>query len=89
MAAQAGRDDAYALSSAGFALASVHRDLDAGTELIERALAVNPNLSGPLIQCGFVRAWLGQPDIAIEHLERAMRLSPVDPFMFMIREISG
>jgi hypothetical protein len=29
--------------------------------------------------------WLGQPDIAIEHLERAMRLSPVDSFMFKMQ----
>lgn len=85
VAARVGRDDGYALSSAGFALASVGGDLDAGAELIERALTVNPNLSVPLTQCGFVRVWLGQPEIAIELLGKAMRLSPVDSFMWMMQ----
>src|SRR6185437_10188090 len=30
---------------------------------------------------GWVRVWLGQPELAIEHLARAMRLSPLDPIM--------
>jgi adenylate cyclase len=28
-----------------------------------------------------VRVWLGNPDVAIEHLARAMRLSPLDPLI--------
>jgi Flp pilus assembly protein TadD len=30
---------------------------------------------------GWARISLGEPDLAIEHLERAMRLSPFDPMM--------
>jgi TolB-like protein/class 3 adenylate cyclase len=83
-AAEVGRDEPFALASAGFALANILGDLDAGASLIERALDLNPNGALPLIQCGFVRVWLGQPEIAIEHLQEAMRLSPLDTLMFMM-----
>ncbi len=82
---EVGRDEAFALASAGFALANIVGDLDAGASLIERALDLNPNVALPLIQIGFVRIWLGQPEIAIEHLQKAMRLSPLDTLMFMMQ----
>jgi hypothetical protein len=28
---------------------------------------------------GWLRVWLGKPDVAIEHFARAMRLNPLDP----------
>ena len=31
---------------------------------------------------GWVKVWLGEPEAAIEHLARAMRLSPNDPNVF-------
>ena len=31
------------------------------------------------------RVWLGEPELAIDHLQRAMRLSPVDALMFMMQ----
>ena len=82
---EVGHDEAFALASAGFALANIVGDLDAGSALIERALELNPNGSLPLTQCGFVRIWLGQPEVAIEHLQKAMRLSPLDTLMFMMQ----
>jgi tetratricopeptide (TPR) repeat protein len=85
MAAEVGRDEAFALASAGFAVANILGDLDAGASLIERALDLNPNGSMALTQSGYVRVWLGQPEIAIEHLQKAMRLSPVDTTMFMMQ----
>jgi tetratricopeptide (TPR) repeat protein len=39
---------------------------------------LNPNLARSWNLSGWVRTWLGEPEIAIEHLERAMRLSPLD-----------
>ena len=32
---------------------------------------------------GWVRIWLGEPEMAIEHFARAMRLSPLDPLIFV------
>jgi TolB-like protein/DNA-binding SARP family transcriptional activator/Tfp pilus assembly protein PilF len=73
------KDDAVALSCGGFALAYVCGELDAGIAFIDRALLLNPNLATAWIVSGWVRVWLGQPEIAIEHLTRATRLSPLDP----------
>lgn len=73
------KDDAVALTWGGFALAYVVRELDAGVAFIDRALLLNPNLAAAWIASGWVRNWLGKPDLAIEHLARAARLSPLDP----------
>ena len=79
--AQLARADAAALALAGLALADVGRDPEAGAAMVDRALLLNPNLSVVLIAGGWLRTWLGQTDVAIEHLSRAMRLSPLDPLM--------
>jgi adenylate cyclase len=76
-----GKDDAVALGAAGFALAFVVHDLDAGTGFIDRALVLDPNMAAVWSRSGWARIWLGEPDLAIEHLARAMRLSPLDPLM--------
>ena len=78
-ASQLGRDDATALASAGFVLARVVGDLDDGVAFIDQALALNSNLARAWQYSGWVRIWLGEPELAIEHVKRAMRISPVDP----------
>jgi len=77
-----GADDAVALCMGGYALAFVAHDLDAGAALIDRALTLNPNLAWAWHSSGWLRAFLGEPEVAIQHLERGMRLSPLDPFVF-------
>ena len=32
-----------------------------------------------------MKVWLGEPELAIEHLTQAMRLSPLDPFIHMMQ----
>jgi len=83
-AASLGADDAIALCQAGFALAFVAGDLDDGMALVDRALALNPNLATAWRFSGYIRIFLGEPDFAIEHLERAARLSPLDPLTFIV-----
>jgi TolB-like protein len=78
-AIELGTDDAVALARGGHALAYVVGDLDGGAALIDRALVLNPNLAMAWYASGWVRDYLGEPDRAIEHLARAMRLSPLDP----------
>jgi TolB-like protein/tetratricopeptide (TPR) repeat protein len=80
-AVELGRDDALALGTAGMALAYVVRDLDAGSAFIDRALGLNSNLAMAWFFGGWVKIWLGEPDAAIERFTRAMRLSPLDPYM--------
>ena len=80
--AEIGRDDAWALGSCGFATASILGDLGTAVSLMDRALALNANLAVMWAESAYVRAWLGEPDLALAHVERAKRLSPVDPHMF-------
>jgi adenylate cyclase len=44
--------------------------------LVDRALALNPNFARGWYISSKLRAWAGQPDIAIEHVEASLRLSP-------------
>jgi len=77
-----GRDDAVALSYGGLALGRVLRDVEAGITLIDRALVLNPNLASAWNASGFLRTFLNEGDLAIEHLRRAMRLDPLDHMSF-------
>ena len=77
--ADIGRDDAFALCAAGFALVRVCRDLEMGGAMIDQALAVNPNLAFALQQQAFLSLWLGRHEAAIEQATRALHLSPLDP----------
>ena len=83
-ATRLGKDDAIALCSSGVAFAQVFEDLATGTALIDRALALNPNLAAAWHVSGWVRVKLGQPELAIEHFGRAMRLNPLDPFLYSL-----
>jgi TolB-like protein/tetratricopeptide (TPR) repeat protein len=81
-AGELGKEDAVALFTAGNALVIVVGDINNGAALIDRALKLNPNLAFAWLSSGFARISLGQPEAAIEHVARAMRLSPQDPQMF-------
>jgi TolB-like protein len=84
-AAELGKDNAVALGMAGYALAYVVGDIDDGAALIDRALQFDPNLASAWLSSGWVKVWLGEPEVAIKHISRAMRLSPHDPHMFNMR----
>jgi adenylate cyclase len=84
-AVEMGKDDAVALSRAGHAIGYVVGDLGGGAELVDRALALNPNLAAAWLFSGWLRANLGDPELALDHLARAMRMSPFDPLMFGIQ----
>jgi tetratricopeptide (TPR) repeat protein len=78
-AVELGKDDPIALATSGWALAYVVRDLEVGAGLIDRALVLNSNLAEAWSFGGWVKNWLGEPELAIERFARAMRLSPLDP----------
>ena len=69
-------DDPGTLTNAAVSLAAFGEDIDAMIALVERALALNPNFARGWHLSGVLRSWAGQPDIAIEHAEAALRLSP-------------
>jgi TolB-like protein/DNA-binding SARP family transcriptional activator len=75
---QLGKSDEVAFSNIGHSLAYVAKDLLDGVALIDRALALNPNLGPSWTHSGWSRLWLGDMDLAIEHFAHALRRSPVD-----------
>jgi TolB-like protein/tetratricopeptide (TPR) repeat protein len=81
-ALELGKDDAVALARGGHALALLVGDLDSGAAFIDRALALDPNLARAWYASGWVRVYRGEPEVAIEHQARAMRLSPLDPTLY-------
>ena len=81
-----GRDDAFALCTGGFALAHLG-DLEDAAACTDRATRLNPNLAWAWYHGGWISAWRGEPDEAIQRLAQAMRLSPLDPLT--CRALSG
>jgi TolB-like protein len=84
-AVELGRDDAVALTRSGHALAHLAGDIDGGIALLDRALVLNPNLAAAWFLGGFLRVWHGESDSAVEHFERAMRLSPLDQEIYRMQ----
>jgi TolB-like protein len=69
-------DDPGILADAALALAYLGEDIGTMMALVDRALALNPSFASGWRVSGIMRLWAGQLDIAIEHLEAALRLSP-------------
>jgi TolB-like protein len=79
-AASNASDDAETLGRAAYVLAAGGEDIDAATALMDRSLQINPSFADGWRWSGWLRLWAGcSPDIAIDHLERALRLDPRDP----------
>ena len=57
-------------------LAYFGENIDAMIALVDRALALNPSFARGWFRSGALRLWAGQPDLAIEHIEVSLRLSP-------------
>lgn len=87
--AQIGSDDADALAMSGLALGYVVGDYRMGVVAADRAVLLNPNLAAGWSASGCMRACHDDPDIAIEHLARARRLSPLDPLAFFIQSFTA
>jgi TolB-like protein/tetratricopeptide (TPR) repeat protein len=81
-AAELGRDDAVALSSASITFAYVLGDFGKGAAMADRAIELDPNLAWGWLWSGWIRVWLGELELGSQHVERAMRLSPHDPGFF-------
>jgi TolB-like protein/class 3 adenylate cyclase len=81
-AVELGNDDAAALCWGGFALGYVAHELDDSMAFLDRALLLNPNLAPAWYLSGWLKVYVGATDEAIERFASAIRLSPLDPFIF-------
>lgn len=78
-------DDPTALRFAAITVAYLGHDLDAARAAIDRALVLNGNSAGVLSISGMVRYFLGDFGTARDHFTRAIRLSPLDPFLHVFQ----
>jgi TolB-like protein len=71
-----GENDPCVLANAAAVLAQFGEDIGAMIGLVDRALAINPSYARGWFVSGLLRVFAGQPDLAIEHVEISLRLSP-------------
>jgi adenylate cyclase len=81
-AIEIGKDDPDALWMGGATLASLGGEHAAALNAIERATTLNPNCARAWSASGNVNCFANRPDVAIAAVQRAMRLSPLDPRSF-------
>jgi TolB-like protein/class 3 adenylate cyclase/Tfp pilus assembly protein PilF len=77
-----GGDDATALAVAGFIIGIFERDYETAFNAFDRSLALSPSSALAFGLSALIRAWSGDNASAIEHAERALRLSPFDPLSY-------
>jgi adenylate cyclase len=78
------RDDARVLAMAGFGLCYVVGEVEEGAVLLARAIQLDPNLVLARTWMGWTKVYLGDTDGAIEQLEVALRVNPLDPLRHTI-----
>jgi TolB-like protein/tetratricopeptide (TPR) repeat protein len=76
LALQAAQNDPLTLANAAQVLGYLGEDIAAMMGLVDRALALNPSFARGWFRSGVLRSVAGQHDLAIEHLETSLRLSP-------------
>jgi len=59
------------------------KEVERALVLSNRGLELDVNLAAAWQRSGWVRGYAGDPDGAIRSLERAMRLNPLDPRVFL------
>jgi adenylate cyclase len=80
-AANLSGDDALILAVLG-AVHTFVRNYATARVLLERALVLDPNCAWAWSRLGWVENYADKPRLAIDHFERALRLSPIDPMNF-------
>jgi len=71
-----GGDDAVALAYVAHVLGYFNEDIDAAIAIVDRSTALNPSGAYGWRFSGFQRLFAGQCELAIQHFEQSLRLSP-------------
>jgi TolB-like protein len=75
-------NDPEPLAFAGWAKAFLATDFVAATEMVDQAVALNPNSAIAWNYRGMTYQFAGRADEAIRSFERGIRLSPLDPMLY-------
>jgi adenylate cyclase len=73
------KDDARVLAMAGFGLCYVVGEVEEAAVWLARAIQLDPNLVLARTWMGWTKVYLGDMDGAIEQLDVALRVNPLDP----------
>jgi len=82
-AIQLDKDDPLVLAHTAQVYSYVLEEPETGSSLAARAIALDPNLALARLWAGWAEVYLGHHDAAIEQFSEAVRLSPVDPHLFV------
>jgi TolB-like protein/class 3 adenylate cyclase/Tfp pilus assembly protein PilF len=77
------KDDARVLAHAGQTLSYVVGNVEEGATILDRAVRLDPNLAMARLWSGGAQRFLGNQDAAVEQYSYALRLSPLDPRIFL------
>ncbi|MBT1510479.1 adenylate/guanylate cyclase domain-containing protein [Bradyrhizobium sp. SRL28] len=82
-ALELGKDDPLVLALAGQALGLFIGEVQEGSALLARAISLDPNLAAARFWNGYVQLYLGDGDAAIEQFQIGLRMSPLDPRIYL------
>jgi adenylate cyclase len=82
-AVQLDQDDPLVLAHAAQVYSYVLEEPETGAAFAARAVALDPNLVLARLWAGWALVFLGTHDAAIEQFSAAIRLSPIDPHLFL------
>ena len=79
------KDDPTVLVRAGQAIGAVLYEMDDGVALVSRAYELNPNLAVARYTIGWEHIRRGDIEAALKQFHAGGRLSPMDPFLFLLQ----
>jgi tetratricopeptide (TPR) repeat protein len=75
-ALQVAQNEPGSLVNSAQVLAYFGEEIGTMIRLVDRALELNPSFARGWHRSGVLRLWAGEPDLAIEHVQTSLRLSP-------------
>lgn len=75
--------DPWVLSNCAWVLARSSREVELADSLVDEAIRLDPNAMNAWMWGGAVKMFLGQHQTAIDYVQHALRLSPLDPRIFL------
>ncbi|MPZ29442.1 MAG: tetratricopeptide repeat protein [Rhodospirillales bacterium] len=82
-------DNSLALAINGFVHVNLLRKFDVAQDSYERALAANPSNAFAWLLKGTLHAFKSEGEQAVEHTERALSLSPLDPHRYFYDSLAA
>jgi adenylate cyclase len=76
---QASPSDPGTIANVAFMFGYFGEDIEPALALVDRALGINPSFYRGWGVSGWLRLWAGHHELAVEHLQTAIRLSPLYP----------